>query len=72
MKDYKVKLNKKQEYESGATRDDVAGKGRFDLLSDIALTQLAKVYQDGGVNHGDRDWEKDCHLVDCLIVHLGI
>lgn len=70
---YKVKLNKKQVYDTGASRDDVSGKGRFDLISDFALIRLAHVYQKGGENHGDRNWEKGIkfsRLVDSAIRHL--
>jgi hypothetical protein len=58
MKKYETKLNKKQNYNTGATRDSSQGKGRFDLISDLALTRLAHVYERGADNHGERNWEK--------------
>lgn len=73
MSKYKVKLNKKQEYSTGATRDDVDGKGRFDLIPDIPLTRLANIFQGGGKNHGDRNWEKGLpfsRLIDSATRHL--
>ena len=57
-KEYETKLVKKQHYETGATRDEQSGKGRYDLIPDVALKRVALVYERGGENHGDRNWEK--------------
>jgi hypothetical protein len=73
MKDYKTKLKEKQDYGTGATRDNANGKGRFDLVPDIALTRVVKVYERGGLNHGDRNWEKGLplsRLIDSAIRHI--
>ena len=44
-------------YNGGAQRDKSAGKGRYDLISPIALFRLARVYEDGAVGKGERNWE---------------
>lgn len=43
---------------TGALRSNSDGKGRFDLISPTALTRLAQVYERGGKQKGDRNWEK--------------
>ena len=43
---------------TGALRSNSLGKGRFDLISPIALTRLAKVYERGGIQKGDNNWCK--------------
>ncbi len=59
MKDHITKFSGiKQEYDTGATRDTSSGKGRFDLIPSGPLMRLAKVYERGAKNHGDRNWEK--------------
>ena len=73
MKEYKTKLNKKQDYSTGATRDSSMGKGRFDLMPDVALTRVAKVYERGANNHGARNWEKGLpisRMLDSAIRHI--
>lgn len=73
MKDYKTKLNEKQDYGTGATRDAAAGKGRFDLIPNEALVRLAGVYERGGLNHGDRNWEQGLPLsrmIDSAMRHI--
>lgn len=61
-KEFKTKLNEKQDYGTGATRDAAAGKGRFDLIPDLALERVAKVYERGAENHGTRNWEQGLPL----------
>jgi hypothetical protein len=59
MKDYATKDDGRRTTSStGALRSDSTGKGRFDLISPIALTRLAQVYERGGLQKGDRNWEK--------------
>lgn len=48
----------KTNYHSGATRDNNEGRGRFDLISPWGTERLAKVYERGARNHGDRNWEQ--------------
>ena len=50
------------EFITGAVRDRASGKGRFDLLSPIALRRLAQHYEAGAVKYSDRNWEKGIPL----------
>jgi len=73
MKDYETKLKEKQDYGTGATRDAAKGKGRFDLIPDLALARLAGVYERGALNHGARNWEQGLpisRLIDSATRHL--
>ena len=64
---FKTTLSKtKERHKSGGTRDSREGKGRFDLISPFALLRLARVYERGGKNHGDRNWEKGITFSRCL------
>lgn len=63
----------RQEFESGAVRDTQHGKGRYDLISPIALEALAKHYENGAVKYGDSNWTKGIPLrrfLDSAIRHL--
>lgn len=58
MTEFGMKFSgKKDQYDTGATRDSGAGKGRYDLISTHMLKRLAIVYEKGANNHGDRNWE---------------
>ena len=46
------------EFETGATRDCQAGKGRMDLLPFRALMAVSKIYETGCLKYGDLNWEK--------------
>lgn len=55
----------KATYDSGMTRDNNAGKPRFDLLAPEGvpyekqmLTRFAALMARGAENHGDRNWEQ--------------
>jgi len=54
------------EFASGAIRDSTQGKGRFDLISPIALRCLAIIYEMGGLQKGDRNWENGFPMSRCL------
>ena len=59
-------------FETGSVRDVRSGKGRFDLVSPIALKRLARHYENGAAKYGDRNWEKGQPLssyMDSLIRH---
>lgn len=63
----------KQEFESGATRDNNENKGKFVLISPVALKRLAEVYERGAKNHGERNWEKGFPIgraLDSAIRHI--
>ncbi|HRT51343.1 MAG TPA: DUF5664 domain-containing protein [Anaerohalosphaeraceae bacterium] len=60
-------------YHGTAVRDKRDGKGRFDLISPIALFRLARVYEDGAQGKGERNWEQGIPLgrfIDSAIRHL--
>lgn len=64
----------RQEFKTGAVRDIQAGKGRFDLISPLALKRLAGVYERGAVKYGDRNYEKGiplCRFLDSAERHLN-
>jgi hypothetical protein len=64
---------KRQEFNTGSVRDTREGKGRFDLISPIALRRLAQHYENGARKYGDRNWEKGQPLsryLDSAIRHL--
>lgn len=42
---------------TGALRSDSTGKGRYDLISPHAMRRLAQVYERGGIQKGDKNWE---------------
>lgn len=60
-------------FNSGAVRDNRAGKGRYDLISPFALKRLAMTMEEGAIKYGDRNWEKgmpQSRLFDSAIRHL--
>lgn len=73
--DYKVKdSGVRQSFESGAVRDIQQGKGRFDLITPVALERLARHYESGAVKYGDSNWTKGIpimRLLDSAKRHLN-
>lgn len=64
----------KQEYETGSQRDNPMGKGRYDLITPIALERLAQHYENGARKYADRNWEKGQPLsryVDAALRHIN-
>lgn len=64
----------REEFDTGSRRDTRQGKGRFDLVSPIALRRLAQQYEAGALKYGDRNWEKGQPLsryVDSAMRHLN-
>lgn len=62
----------RQSFSTGSVRDSRTGKGRFDLISPIALKRLAQHYENGSIKYGDRNWECGQPLsryIDSLIRH---
>ena len=51
---------------TGAIRQQVAGRGRYDLMSVIALEQDAKLYEWGLHHRGERNWEKGIPYSRCI------
>jgi hypothetical protein len=63
----------RQEFDTGSVRDTQEGKGRFDLISPIALMRLAQHFENGSKKYGDRNWEKGqplCRTLDSAIRHI--
>jgi hypothetical protein len=73
-KEYKTNYDCEQmEYEDGAKRSAITGKGRFDLIPTSVLFRLAQVYERGANKHGERNWEKGfpiCRAIDSAIRHI--
>ena len=62
----------RQEFATGAVRDQQVGKGRFDLLPPRALLRLAKHFEKGAAKYGDRNWEQGMPMsryVDSALRH---
>ena len=49
---------KRKKFKSNAVRDLQDGKGRYDLISPLALRRLAIIYEKGAKKYSDRNWEK--------------
>jgi hypothetical protein len=47
---------------SGMVRDTREGKGRFELITPLALRRLALVYERGAAKYQARNWEKGSPL----------
>lgn len=63
----------RRKFGTGAVRDVIEGKGRFDLVSPIALMRLAQHYQNGANKYEDRNWERGIKLsvyIDSGIRHF--
>ncbi len=63
----------REEHDTGAVRDSRSGKGRFDLLSPIALRRDAIHLEKGAVKYTARNWEKGfkfSRCIDSAIRHL--
>lgn len=54
------------DYTTGATREPSTGKGRYDLISPIALMRLARHYENGAIKYTDRNWEKGIPISRCI------
>lgn len=48
----------REAFGTGSVRDTREGKGRYDLISPIALARLALHYERGCEKYGERNWEK--------------
>lgn len=49
---------KREFYRSGMIREPQLGRGRYDLISPIALRALAIHYEKGAEKYSERNWEK--------------
>lgn len=48
---------KRRVMKTGSQRDDRTGKGRYDLLSPLAIHRLAQLYERGASKYLERNWE---------------
>jgi len=63
----------REDFKTGMVRDVRHGKGRYDLISPIALRTLALILEGGAVKYSDRNWEKGmplCRFFDSAVRHL--
>jgi len=64
----------RETFESGMVRDTRVGKGRFDLISPIALRRLALIYEAGAIKYDSRNWEKGAPIsrfIDSALRHIN-
>lgn len=64
----------REAFSTGSVRDTRHGKGRFDLITPIALRRLALHYEGGAAKYGDRNWEKGQPLaryLDSALRHIN-
>lgn len=75
MNEFVVKdSGQRQSFDTGSVRDIRIGKGRFDLISPIALRRLAIHYENGALKYGERNWEKGQDLsryLDSAMRHMN-
>ena len=63
MSDFVTKdSGERRRFNTGAQRDVVTDKGRYDLISPIMIERLAKLLQRGAEKYDDRNWEKGMPL----------
>jgi hypothetical protein len=68
---------KRKKFASGAVREPPKGRGRFDLISPVALELLAKHHEDGAVKYPEnngRNWELGLPLsrfLDAAMSHIN-
>ena len=63
MSDFITKdSGERRQFNTGAQRDVVTDKGRYDLISPIMIERLAKLLQRGAEKYNDRNWEKGMPL----------
>lgn len=55
-----------QNFGTGAVRDVQQGKGRFDLITPVGERRLARRYEHGANNYGDRNWEEGMPISRCI------
>ena len=63
----------REKFKTGAVRNTMKGKGRYDLIPPEPLRRIAKVYERGAEGYGDRNWEKGIpfsRLFDSAVRHL--
>ncbi|GMX64529.1 hypothetical protein Elgi_37980 [Paenibacillus elgii] len=61
-----IDSGQRQEYDTGSLREPSKGKGRFDLISPLALKRVAQRYEAGLEKYPERNWEKGQPTSRCL------
>ncbi len=64
----------RESYVTGAIREDRSNKGRYDLISPIALRHLALISELGAKKYSERNWEKGMpmsRILDSAFRHLN-
>lgn len=46
-----------REYATGSRRDSRRGKGRYELVSPLAMREIAKHFEEGAEKYSSRNWE---------------
>jgi len=61
-------INNIIKYKTGAEKDMTGriAKGRFDLISPIALERIAMLYAKGAEKYEDRNWEQGIPFSQCI------
>jgi hypothetical protein len=65
---------KREGFGTGAVRDVRSGKGRYDLMSFLALHRIAGVYERGAAKYDDRNWEQGIPIsrnIDSALRHVS-
>ena len=65
---------KRENFSTGAMRENASDKGRYDLISPIMLKRLAIVMERGAKKYYDRNWEKGMPLyryIDAALRHTN-
>jgi hypothetical protein len=75
-REYEMKDGGEREsFNTGAVREDRSGKGRYDLISPLALRRLALVYEKGAKKYpSDRNWERGMPIsrtLDSAMRHIA-
>lgn len=52
----------REQFNTGAVREQTTGKGRFDLIPLLGLPAVAAVAEKGALKYADRNWEKGMPL----------
>ncbi len=63
----------REQHTTGAVRDVRTGKGRYDLISPVALRRLAVLLEKGAQKYAERNWEKGMPMsrfFDSCVRHL--
>lgn len=73
--DYVVKDGgSRKVFETGAVREERDHKGRYDLISPIALKRLAEICEKGALKYEERNWEKGMpisRILDSAMRHIN-